>query len=97
MSIHIGKAFRWVRLSKKLTQEDFSENSGRTYISELERGEKKPTVAKIDELSTSMGVHPLTVLTLAYVGKNPSASTDKLLKQVRNEVDLVLKAVPKAP
>ena len=51
-----------------MTQEDFSTMSSRTYVSMLERGERSPTLAKINELSAAMKIHPLTLLALAYAG-----------------------------
>lgn len=50
-----------------MTQEDFVEVSGRTYISELERGAKKPTLAKLDQLAGLLGVHPVTLVSYAYL------------------------------
>jgi transcriptional regulator with XRE-family HTH domain len=84
-----GKAFRQVRRARGLTQEDFSDESGRTYVSELERGIKHPTLNKIDELTAPLNLHPLTVLTLSYVAKDNLAVIDKLLAQVRREVEEV--------
>lgn len=97
MPVHYGKAFRWVRIAQGLTQEDFAESSGRTYVSELERGVKQPTVAKLAELSEILGVHPLTVLTLAHVSNGGVRAADRLLEQVRNELALVVAQVPEEP
>jgi transcriptional regulator with XRE-family HTH domain len=41
-----GIAVKISRNAKKITQEDFSETSSRTYISTLERGLYSPTVEK---------------------------------------------------
>lgn len=51
----LGAALRAMRKQKGLSQEDFSEVSGRTYMSTLERGMYSPTVDKIDELASVMG------------------------------------------
>ena len=59
-------ALRQLRTSKGLTQEDFSDVSSRTYLSSLERCMKSPTLEKVEELSGVMGVHPATLLILAY-------------------------------
>jgi len=50
-----------------LSQEAFSDVSSRTYMSSLERDLKSPTIHKLAELCEVMDVHPLTLLTLAYV------------------------------
>lgn len=87
-----GAAFRVVRRARGLTQEDFVGESGRTYISELERGTKHPTVAKIDGLAPLLNVHPLTVLTLSYLSSNSSpAACEELIAQVRSELEEILR------
>lgn len=78
------------RLAKGLTQEDFANESGRTYISEVERGVKQPTLQKIDELAVPLGVHPLTTLALAYLVKYDVLSADTLLDKVRAELQGIL-------
>lgn len=81
-----GAAFRTARLARGLTQEDFAQQSGRTYISELERGVKQPTLQKIDELATALAVHPLTPVVLAYLRQYDAASVEELLSLVRSEL-----------
>lgn len=68
MELHqaFGQALRRQRKAKGLSQEAFTIVSSRTYMSELERGLKNPTLDKIDELSTIMGIHPLTLLTECF-------------------------------
>jgi transcriptional regulator with XRE-family HTH domain len=90
-----GRAFREVRVAKKLTQEDFANQSGRTYISELERGVKHPTLKKIDELSERLGVHPLTTLVMAYLSYQDELELESLLQLVQHQVSEVLDAGPK--
>lgn len=62
-----GVGLRRARKSRGLTQEDFSTVSSRTYLSSLERGIKSPTISKIEELASVLGLHPLTLLALAYL------------------------------
>jgi transcriptional regulator with XRE-family HTH domain len=62
-----GAGLRVARKSRGLTQEDFSTVSSRTYMSSLERGIKSPTISKIEELALVIGVHPLSLLALAYL------------------------------
>jgi transcriptional regulator with XRE-family HTH domain len=50
-----------------VTQEDFGLVSSRTYISTVERGLKSPTLGKIEQLAEVLGVHPLALLTVAYM------------------------------
>lgn len=62
-----GAGLQKARKSRGLTQEDFSVVSSRTYLSSLERGIKSPTIMKLEELASVIGVHPLSLLTLAYL------------------------------
>ena len=67
----IATALRLVRVSKGLTQEDFSLVSSRTYMSSLERGIKSPTLGKLEAIAVKLGVHPMTLLAIAYC-KDPT-------------------------
>jgi transcriptional regulator with XRE-family HTH domain len=82
-------ALKTIRKARGLSQEAFSDVSSRTYLSSLERGLKSPTLSKLDELCEVMGVHPLTLLTLAYAGAGES-KTDGLLTQVKRELDTLI-------
>ncbi|MPS34313.1 MAG: XRE family transcriptional regulator [Stenotrophomonas sp.] len=77
-------ALKTIRKARGLSQEAFSDVSSRTYMSSLERGLKSPTVNKLEEISEVLGVHPLTLLTLAYAGEDERVS--RLLEQVRSEI-----------
>lgn len=61
-----GLALKEIRLEKRLTQEDFSIVSSRTYLSMLERGLKSPTLEKIEDICSVLGVHPLILLEKCY-------------------------------
>jgi transcriptional regulator with XRE-family HTH domain len=64
-----GKALKQLRDLVDVTQEDFGLVSSRTYISTVERGLKSPTLGKIEQLAQVLGVHPLTLLTVAYMDR----------------------------
>ncbi len=82
----LATAIRTVRKARGLSQEAFSDVSSRTYMSSLERDLKSPTMHKLAELCEVMGVHPLTLLTLAYAGDS-TRKVDQLLAQVRQELE----------
>jgi transcriptional regulator with XRE-family HTH domain len=65
----IGAALQQLRQITNVTQEDFGLVSSRTYISSVERGLKSPTLGKIEQLASVLGVHPLTLLTVAYMNR----------------------------
>jgi len=85
-----GAALKKIRKNKDLTQEDFSQVSSRTYLSTLERGLKSPTLEKIGELASVLGVHPLTILTSCYLLQDQELSVEELFHRVRGELDLIL-------
>lgn len=67
-----GKGLQRARKSRELTQEDFSDVSSRTYLSSLERGMKAPTLTKVDQIATVIGVHPLSLIAYAYLPPTPT-------------------------
>ena len=80
-----GAGLQKARKNRGLTQEDFSVVSSRTYLSSLERGKKSPTISKLEELASLIGIHPLSLLTLAYLPDTQEARM-KLCDQIRAEV-----------
>lgn len=87
-----GKALRQVRKSRGLTQEDFAAVSGRTYVSSLERGLKSPTFDKVAELAQTLDVHPLTLLTLAYLNTRRGESLRGLHGRIEREIDALVQS-----
>jgi len=82
----LGQAIKKVRIKKGFSQEYFSDVSSRTYLSVLEHGKKKPSVEKIESLANAMGVHPLTILTLAYLNIDDSLNLSTLQQIVLHEI-----------
>jgi transcriptional regulator with XRE-family HTH domain len=78
-------ALKVIRKSKGLTQEDFSDTSSRTYLSSLERGLKSPTLEKIEAIAQTLGVHPLTLLTLAYADLE-NKSSKEIFEQLNAQI-----------
>lgn len=83
---NLGRALRTARKALGFSQEAFSLISGRTYISSLERGIKSPTLNKIDALSAGLGIHPLTLVTLAYLLNQDLAKSRDILSRVEVEL-----------
>ena len=56
---------RQLRIARGLTQERFAERSGfsQQYISDLERGQRNPTVVSLYELAQALGVSPPALIT----------------------------------
>lgn len=85
-----GNSLRVARKASNLSQEDFSDVSSRTYLSSLERGLKSPTLEKVDSLAWRMNLHPLTLMTLAYLCDSNKTDAGHLLDHVKKEVDRIL-------
>ena len=80
-------ALKTVRKDRGLTQEDFSDTSSRTYISTLERGKKSITLEKLDQLASTLKVHPLTLIALTYVNIDSHVNIQSLIKIVEKEIN----------
>lgn len=81
----LARSLKLARRASRFSQEDFSDVSGRTYLSEVERGLKSPTLEKIDSIARAMKIHPLTVLTLAYTPNLDLGEVRILQTQVKAE------------
>jgi transcriptional regulator with XRE-family HTH domain len=59
-----GRIISDLRKSARLSQEELAERAGvhRTYVSQLERGLKSPTLDTILKLSNGLGTRPSTVM-----------------------------------
>jgi transcriptional regulator with XRE-family HTH domain len=59
-----GKIIADLRKSVRLSQEELAERAGvhRTYVSQLERGLKSPTLDTVLKLSSALGTRPSTVM-----------------------------------
>ena len=86
-----AKALKLARKAQGLTQEDFSEVSSRTYMSTLERGIKSPTIEKIDLIAGAMQLHPVTIVSLAYLVQNQKITPEILMRQVADELNQIQK------
>jgi transcriptional regulator with XRE-family HTH domain len=88
--MELGKAFgvtlKRYRVRAGLSQEAFSTVSSRTYISTLERGLKNPTLDKVNEIASTLSVHPLTLLTTYYLTLDDTLSIDDLIDRIRSEM-----------
>lgn len=89
-----AKALKTARKARGMTQEDFSVVSSRTYLSTLERGQKSPTLDKASQLSQTIGIHLLSLLTITYLHIENENDLDSILELVRTEVARVLENTP---
>ena len=81
-----GKSLKMLRKAKKVTQEDFSIVSSRTYVSSLERGMKGPTLKKVEDLAKVLKVHPLSLLLLTYQYAGGYRDAEALFARIRADL-----------
>ncbi|MGX1747162.1 MULTISPECIES: helix-turn-helix domain-containing protein [unclassified Brevundimonas] len=64
MVLHLGQAVRGLRVEAGLTQEELAFRSGmkRSYLSDLERGARNPTVRAQSRLAKALNVPPTRLL-----------------------------------
>ncbi len=67
LPFRLGRALRLARDNQGLSQEDLAGNAGvsRTYLGEIERGEKCPSVCVVDALARALGMPSFELLKLA--------------------------------
>ncbi|WP_226501009.1 helix-turn-helix transcriptional regulator [Pseudomonas sp. MWU16-30322] len=81
-----GQALRELRMSKDLSQESIG--ASQSYVSDVERGLKTPSIEKLDEFASTIGIHPVTILAKSYLVKDRSLSAEDLIALVRKELDM---------
>lgn len=85
-----GQVVRELRIEAGLTQERlaFLARVHRTYVGDLERGEKSPTLDTVDALATALSKEPGELVEAAArrVGRRPTRkrSTERARQRVRN-------------
>jgi transcriptional regulator with XRE-family HTH domain len=79
-----GVTVKAIRRSKGLPQSAVGINQG--YVSELESGQKTPTLPKMAAVAKHLGIHPLTLLTAVYSNMGPE-DTEQLLARVMSELE----------
>ncbi len=81
-----GQALRELRISKDLSQESIG--ASQSYVSDVERGLKTPSIEKLDEFASTIGIHPVTILAKSYLVKDRSLSAEDLMALVRKELGM---------
>jgi transcriptional regulator with XRE-family HTH domain len=79
-----GVTVKTIRRAKGLPQIAVGMNQG--YISELENGQKTPTLPKMAAIANNLGIHPLTLLTAVYSNMGPE-DPDQLIARVIQELE----------
>jgi transcriptional regulator with XRE-family HTH domain len=84
-----GATLRQVRLQKNLTQEDFALVSSRTNVSLLERGGTSPTLDKLEDICSALGIHPVSLVVACYMRKEGTNDIRRFLSNVQEELQIL--------
>lgn len=77
-------ALRAVRLAKQLSQDELG--IPQSHASRLENGQKIPSWERVEALAEMLGVHPLTLFTLAYAPTTNQQTLSELSGRVQSEI-----------
>ncbi|GCA58203.1 helix-turn-helix protein [Pseudomonas sp. SCT] len=80
----LGLAIKNLRISKDMPQEGLGPSQ--SYISAIERGKWKPSIEKVEQIAEILGIHPLTLLFVAYQTQTPGLKQEDLLKKIQREI-----------
>lgn len=76
-----GITVKAIRRSKGLPQSAIGINQG--YVSELENGQKTPTLPKMASIAKNLGIHPLTLLAAVYSNMGREDSEQLIARVIR--------------
>lgn len=82
----LGRAIRDVRTERKFTQESLTAFSSRSYLSEIENGKSEASLAKINELAKLIDIHPLAILTMAYLNFDETQNVNDVITTLKTEI-----------
>jgi transcriptional regulator with XRE-family HTH domain len=90
---NFARALARTRLATGRIQEDFLPVSSQQTISKLENGHAQPTLAKVDDLASVMGVHPASLIALAYFDLKDPTSVRALMEPVLRELEVLAEVI----
>ncbi|SDK35733.1 helix-turn-helix domain-containing protein [Sediminibacillus albus] len=82
----VGERLRTIRKMKVLSQEELAHAAGLhpTYIGQLERGEKNPTIDTIDKVTSSLGI---SLSELFRLTENLKEDQSETILQLRSQIN----------
>lgn len=79
-----GQAVRQIRKEKGVQQE--AVGPSQSYISDVERGLKSPSLVKADEIATALGVDLVVLVARAVLLQQPDLSSADLINQLQRDL-----------
>lgn len=79
-----GQAVRQIRKEKGVQQE--AVGPSQSYISDVERGLKSPSLVKADEIAAALGVDLVVLVARAVLLQQPDLSSADLINQLQRDL-----------
>ncbi len=91
--MNIGEAVKVLRKKRGVTQQELAERSGVTqgFLSLVERGERKPAITFIDQVSRALKVPPQLILLLACEQHPRARRYARPLRRITSALDELLR------
>ncbi|WP_122581872.1 helix-turn-helix domain-containing protein [Pseudomonas viridiflava] len=86
LKLAIGAVLRTLRSKERRTRESLVDAGSTTYLGRLEDGKSSISIDKLELISETFGISPVTLLTLA-VATGKAKTIQEILSQVRTELD----------
>ncbi|RMU19795.1 hypothetical protein ALP33_02477 [Pseudomonas amygdali pv. lachrymans] len=86
LKLAIGAVLRTLRSKERRTRESLFDAGSTTYLGRLEDGKSSISIDKLELISETFGISPVTLLTLA-VATGKAKTIQEILSQVRTELD----------
>jgi transcriptional regulator with XRE-family HTH domain len=80
----IGLAVREARLQQGLSQEEIG--ASQSFVSDVERGKKSVTMARLDGFAKTLGIQPATLMVRAALISQPELTLNGVFDQIRTEL-----------
>lgn len=97
MRVAFGKALRQARKTLGLTQAEFPANSSRTYLSNLERGKKCPSLDKVHQLAGALNISFASLMVITFMHHKNEQDVDVVMQGIREELNTLLGAPAEKP
>lgn len=90
MRVAFGKALRQARTNLGMTQAEFTENSSRTYFSNLEHGRKCPSLDKVNQLADKMNISFASLMVITLMHFRNEHDLEAVMRGIRSELEVIL-------
>ncbi|XQE67365.1 helix-turn-helix domain-containing protein [Pseudomonas sp. P3C3] len=80
----LGATLRAYRIKRQIPQEGMGPSQ--SYVSSLEAGRWSPSLEKIEQMASVLGVHPATIIVAGYIYAEENSNAVEILKRIESEL-----------